>query len=61
MLGRYKRLLYNYQPKIGYNSLIQNITLEELMNKMATTITDIDIQLKMKISRKDYLENKKLI
>ena len=26
---------------------------------MGTTITDIDVQLKMKNSRKDYLDNKK--
>ena len=28
---------------------------------MGTTITDLDIELKMKISRIEYLENKKLI
>ena len=27
---------------------------------MATTITDLDIELKMKISRKKYLESKNL-
>ena len=25
MLARYKRLPYNYQSKIGYDSLIQNV------------------------------------
>ena len=43
MLHRYMRLPYDFQSKIGYNSLIQNVILEEL-------ITDLDTELKMKIS-----------
>ena len=57
-LDRYIRLPYKYQSKIGYDTLIQNITLEELINNMGTTITDLDIELKMKNSRIKYLENK---
>ena len=61
MLDRYNRLSYNYQSKIGYETLIQNVILKELINLMGTTITDLDIELKMKITRKEYLENSKLI
>ena len=60
MLDRYMRLPYNYQSKIGYDCLIQNVILTESINIMGTTITDLDIELKMKI-RKKYLENKKCI
>ena len=41
---------YNYQSKIGYVTLIQNVILKELINIMGATITDLDIELKMKIS-----------
>ena len=58
MLDKYNRLPYNYQSKIGYDTLIQNVILKELINIMGTTITDLDIKLKMKISRKKYLENR---
>ena len=61
MLDRYNRLPYNYQLKIGYDTLIQNVNLKELFNIMGTTITDLDIELKMKFSRIEYLENRKLI
>ena len=60
MLDRYNRLPSNYQSKIGYDTLIQNVILKELINIMGTTITDLDIELKMKISRIEYLENKLL-
>ena len=60
MLDRYNRLPYNYQSKIGYDSLIQIVILKELMNIMGTTITGLDIELKMKISRIKYLENRLL-
>ena len=46
MLDRYNRLPYNYQSKIGYDILIQNVFLEELLNLLSTTITDLDIELK---------------
>ena len=58
MLDRYMRLPYKYQSKIGYHCLIQNVILKELNNIMGTTITDLDIELKMKISRIKHLESK---
>ena len=58
MLDRYNRRSYDCQSKIGYGSLIQNVVLKELINIMGTTITDLDIELKMKISRIEYLESK---
>ena len=58
MLDRYNREPPKYQSKIGYDTLIQNIILRELTNIMGTTITDLDIELKMKISRIDYLGSK---
>ena len=58
MLVRYNRLPCNYQSKIGYDTLIQNVFPKELINIMATTITDLVKKLKMKISRIEYLENK---
>ena len=61
MLDRYMRLPSNYQSKIGYDCLNQNVILKEIINIMGTTITDLDIELKMKISRIEYLENIKLI
>ena len=58
MFDRYNRLPYKYQSKIGYDSLIQNVILKDLIKLMGTTIVDIDIEFKMKISRTDYLESK---
>ena len=58
MLDRYIRLPYNYHSKIGYDTLIQNVILKELINIMATIITDLDIKLKMKFRRTKYLESK---
>ena len=49
MLHRYMRLPFNFQSRIGYNSLIQNVILKELFNIMSLIIIDIDIELKMKI------------
>ena len=60
MLDRYKRLPYNYQSKIGYDTLIQNVFLKELIIVKGTTKTDLDMELKMKISREEYLESKLL-
>ena len=51
MLGRYNRLPLNCQSKTGYDTLFQNVILKELINIMGTTITDLDIELKMKFSR----------
>ena len=58
MLDRYNRLPYRYQSKKGYDRLIKNVILRELIIIMSTTITDLDIELKMKISRKKYLESR---
>ena len=60
MLERYMKLPYKYQSKIGYDTLIQNVVLNELINIMITKITDLDIELKMKIGRIKYLESKLL-
>ena len=57
MSDRYNRLPYNYQSRLGYESLIENVIPKELINMMATTITVIDIELKMKISRIEYFES----
>ena len=59
MLDRYKRLTYDRKIEIAYDDLIQNIILKELINIMSIMIFDLDIELKMKISRIKYLENKK--
>ena len=45
MLKRYNRLPPKYQSKIGYDTLIQNVILKEIINIMGTTITDLDIKL----------------
>ena len=58
LLDRYNRLPYNYQSQIGYDTLIQNVILKELINILKTTTTDLDKELKMKIGRKKYLESK---
>ena len=44
MLDRYNKLPYNYQSKVGYDTLIQNVILKELINIMGTTVTDLDLQ-----------------
>ena len=41
MLDRYNKLPYNYRSKAGFDTLIQNIILNELINIMGTTITDL--------------------
>ena len=45
MLDRYLSLPYDFQLRIGYNSLIQNVILKELINLMTMTINDLDIEL----------------
>ena len=61
MLDRYNRLIYEYKIEIAYDNLIQNIILKELINIMSVMIRDLNMELKLKISRIKYLENKKLI
>ena len=57
MLDRYNKLTYDRKIEIVYDKLIQNIILEELINIMSVMISDLDIELKMKISRINYLES----
>ena len=57
-LDRYNRLDYNNQSKIEYDTLIQNLSLIEMINVMATTIVNTDIELKMKIFRIECLEGR---
>ena len=47
MLDKYMSLPYEFQSRIGYNSLIQNVILKELINIMTMTINDLDIELKI--------------
>ena len=51
ILDKYNRLLYKYQSKIGYDTLIQNVIHQVILNLMGATLVDRDIELKMKISR----------
>ena len=57
MLDRYNRLTYFHKIEIAYDNLIQNIILKELINIMSIMISDLDMELKLKISRIKYLEN----
>ena len=57
MLDRYNRLTYDYKIEIAYDNLIQNIILKELNNIMSVMIRDLDMELKMKVSRINYLES----
>ena len=52
MLVRYNRFLYNNQLKIGYNSLIQNVILNELINIWYYNIR-YSFRISMKSSRND--------
>ena len=58
MVGRYNGLPYNYQSERGYDTLIQNVILKQLINILGSTIAHSDIELKMKISRINYLESR---
>ena len=57
MFDRYNRLTYDHKIEIAYDNLIQNIILKELINIMSIMISDLDMELKLKISRIEYLEN----
>ena len=57
MLDRYNRLTYDYKIEIACDNLIQNIILKELINIMSVMIRDLDMELKLKISPIEYLEN----
>ena len=46
---------------MGYDTLFQNVILKELLNiikYIGSTKIDLDIELKMKISRIEYLESR---
>ena len=55
MLDRYHRLTYDCKIEIVYDNLIPNNILKELINIMSIMISDLDMELKMKISRIKYL------
>ena len=57
MLDRYNRSTYDRKIEIAYDNLIQNNILKELINIMSVMIRDLDMELKLKISRIEYLEN----
>ena len=61
MLDRYNRLTYNHKVEVVYDNLIQNNVPKELINIMSIIISDLDMELKLKISRIKHLENKKHI
>ena len=48
MLDRYMSLPSEFRSRIGYNSLIQNVILKELINMLSLIIVDLDIELKLK-------------
>ena len=58
MSDKYNRKPDNYQSKMGYDTLIQNVILKEILDRMSTRRVDIDIELKKKISRMKYSESK---
>ena len=58
LLDRYMSVLYDFQSKIVYNSLVHNVILKEVIYIMGSTTMDLDMELKMKVSRIKYLENK---
>ena len=60
ILDRYNRLPLKYQSKKGYDCLIQNVFLKELINIMGTTLTNLDIESKMKNSGMKISENRLL-
>ena len=57
MLDRYNRLPNDHKIEIVYDNLIQNIILKELINIMSKMVSDMDMELKMKICRIKYLES----
>ena len=57
VLDKNIRFSCTYRSKIGYDSLLQNVVLEEIKNLMIIIIVGIDIELKLKISRLNYLES----
>ena len=56
MLDRYNRITYNRKIGIVYDKMIQNIILKELINIMSIMISNLDMEVKRKISSNKYLE-----
>ena len=57
MIDRNNRLTYDHKIEIAYDNLIQNIILEELIKIMSVIIRELDMELKLKISRMRYLKS----
>ena len=53
ILDKHNKLSYSYQSKIGCDTLIQNVVLKTILNQMSIIVVDVDIELKIKISRKN--------
>ena len=49
MLDRYNRLTYDYKIEIAYDNLIQNIILKGLIIIMSIIISDLNLELELKI------------
>ena len=58
LLDKDNRLPYNFQSKQGYDTLIRNVILKQMINLLATIIVDIDVKLKLKFSGIKYLESR---
>ena len=58
MLDRYNRLTYDHKIEVVYDNSIENIILEEVIIIMSIITSDLEMELKLKISRIKYLENK---
>ena len=58
MLDKNNGLPYKYQSKTGYDTLIQNVILKELINILGATIVDKEMESKLSISRIENLESR---
>ena len=56
MLNRYTRLTYDHKIEIVYDNLIQNIILKELINIRSIMISDLDMELKIKLVELNILK-----
>ena len=59
-LDKHNKLSSNYQSIKGYDTLIQKVVLEQILNLMSFIMVDVDIDIKMKVSRKKLFESKLL-
>ena len=57
VLDKYIRLPDSYQPKRGYDTLIQNVILKKIINLLSIIIVDTDIKLKVKVDRLKFIES----